>query len=88
LLLADERTKVVSERLGHSSTTTTETTYQHVLPTMQKQAAARMNQILGQLIPPKPTGENGRNKVVQTPQPGISKKEKESQVAVALSLRK
>jgi integrase len=33
LLLANERTKVVSERLGHASTTTTEATYQHVLPT-------------------------------------------------------
>lgn len=53
LLLANERTKVVSERLGHASTTTTEATYQHVLPTMQKQAAEKMNQILGQLVPKK-----------------------------------
>ncbi len=61
LLLANERTKVVSERLGHASTTTTEATYQHVLPTMQKQAAEKMNQILGQLMPRKAAGENGRN---------------------------
>jgi integrase len=56
LLLANERTKVVSERLGHASTMTTEATYQHVLPTMQKQAAEKMNQILGQLMPPKAAG--------------------------------
>jgi integrase len=61
LLLANERTKVVSERLGHASTTTTEATYQHVLPTMQKQAAEKMNQILGQLLPRTAAGENGRN---------------------------
>lgn len=60
LLLANERTKVVSERLGHASTSTTEATYQHVLPTMQKQAAEKMNGILSQLLPEKPTGENGR----------------------------
>ncbi len=58
LLLANERTKVVSERLGHPSTTTTEATYQHVLPTMQKQAAEKMNQILGQLMPQKGTGKS------------------------------
>jgi integrase len=60
LLLANERTKVVSERLGHASTTTTEATYQHVLPTMQRQAAEKMNAILEALMPP-PSGENGRN---------------------------
>jgi hypothetical protein len=31
------------------------------LPTMQKQAAEKMNQILGQLMPHKAVGENGRN---------------------------
>jgi integrase len=51
LLSANERTKVVSERLGHSTTLTTEQTYLHVLPTMQKQAAEKMNQILGALLP-------------------------------------
>lgn len=61
LLLANERTKVVSERLGHASTTTTEGTYQHVLPTMQKQAAEKMNQILGQLMQRKAAGDTGRN---------------------------
>jgi integrase len=61
LLLANERTKVVSERLGHASTTTTEATYQHVLPTMQKQAAEKMNLILGGLMPNKGSGEIGRS---------------------------
>jgi integrase len=60
LLLANERTKVVSERLGHASASTTEGTYQHVLPTMQKQAAEKMDRILSQLLPRKVAGENGR----------------------------
>jgi integrase len=53
LLLADERTKVISERLGHSNTQTTENTYHHVLPTMQKRAAEKMNLIFGQVMPRK-----------------------------------
>ena len=61
LLLAGEDTKVVSERLGHGSTATTEACYQHVLPTMQKQAAEKMGRILGAMLPPKPPAENGRN---------------------------
>src|SRR5262249_36935929 len=51
LLLANERMKVVSERLGHASTTTTEKQYQHVLPTMQKEAAEKMGGILKALMP-------------------------------------
>jgi integrase len=47
LLLADEPAKVVSERLGHSTVTLTLDTYSHVLPTMQKRAAATMGKILG-----------------------------------------
>jgi integrase len=47
LLLADEPAKVVSERLGHNSITMTLDTYSHVLPTMQKRAAATMGKILG-----------------------------------------
>jgi integrase len=61
LLLADERTKVVSERLGHSSTQVTENCYTHVLPTMQERAAEKMDQILGQVMPRKAAGENGRS---------------------------
>ena len=59
LLLADERTKVVSERLGHASTQTTENSYGHVLPTMQERAAEKMNQILGQMPARKATGTEG-----------------------------
>jgi integrase len=47
LLLADEPAKVVSERLGHSSITLTLDTYSHVLPTMQRRAAAKMGRIFG-----------------------------------------
>lgn len=46
LLLAGEDTKVVSERLGHSTTRLTQDTYQHVLPGMQARAAAKINAIL------------------------------------------
>jgi integrase len=47
LLLAGENPKVVSERLGHKSIELTLNTYSHVLPTMQEQAAEKMNRILG-----------------------------------------
>ena len=38
--------KVVSERLGHSNPAFTMTTYQHVLPGMQDDAAAAFGQLL------------------------------------------
>lgn len=43
LLLAGEDAKVVSERLGHSTTRQTQDTYQHVLPGMQERAAAKLD---------------------------------------------
>lgn len=46
LLLADENVKVVSERLGHARIEITLNTYSHVLPTMQKRAAAKMDALL------------------------------------------
>jgi integrase len=45
LLLAGESPKVVSERLGHSTTTRTMDTYSHVLPGMQERAAAKLDAI-------------------------------------------
>jgi integrase len=39
--------KVVSERLGHTSTQITMDTYQHVLPHMQEEVAAKLNAALG-----------------------------------------
>jgi integrase len=38
--------KVVSERLGHSKVSTTLEIYSHVLPSMQREAAAEMDRIL------------------------------------------
>src|SRR5262249_52013039 len=64
LLLADVPAKVVSERLGHSSITLTLDTYSHVLPTMQRQAADLMGQILGQKAEGG-TSENGGTMAVQ-----------------------
>lgn len=48
LLLANgENVKVVSERLGHANIRITLDTYAHVLPTMQKGAAERMQKLFG-----------------------------------------
>ena len=46
LLLAGVYPKIVSERLGHSSIGITLDTYSHVLPTMQKESAAKLNDML------------------------------------------
>ena len=46
LFSAGENAKVVSERLGHSSTAFTQDTYVHVLPSMQKEATRRLEGIL------------------------------------------
>lgn len=43
LLLAGENPKVVQERLGHSSISLTIDTYSHVLPSMQKDAARKID---------------------------------------------
>ena len=47
LLLLGENPKVVQERLGHSRIEVTLNTYSHVLPTMQKEAAQKLNKLLG-----------------------------------------
>jgi integrase len=47
LFAAGENAKVVSERLGHSSTAFTQDTYVHVLPSMQRAATSRLEGILG-----------------------------------------
>lgn len=46
LLIAEENPKVVSERLGHSTIVLTLDTYNHVLPTMQQGATARLEKLL------------------------------------------
>lgn len=46
LLLEGVNAKIVSERLGHSQIGITLDTYSHVLPTMQKEAAARLDRLL------------------------------------------
>ena len=43
-----EPLKVVSERLGHASATVTLTIYNHVMPGMQREGAARMAKVLGE----------------------------------------
>lgn len=47
LLLAGVHPKVVSERLGHSRVEITLNTYSHVLPTMQKEAADKLDKLFG-----------------------------------------
>ena len=46
LLLSGVNPKIVSERLGHSSISTTLDTYSHVLPCMQEEAAAKLNNLM------------------------------------------
>jgi integrase len=46
LLQAGQPAHVVAQRLGHSDVTITLNTYAHVLPDMQRDAAARLNSIL------------------------------------------
>jgi len=46
LLAAQENPKVVSERLGHASITLTLDTYSHVLPSMQKAATEKLEDML------------------------------------------
>ena len=46
LLKAGVHPKIVSERLGHSSITLTLDTYSHVLPSMQDEAAKKINQLM------------------------------------------
>lgn len=46
MLKAGEVTKVVAERLGHSTTAYTQDAYQHVLPGMQRDAATRFHERL------------------------------------------
>ncbi|HEX7124883.1 MAG TPA: site-specific integrase [Thermodesulfobacteriota bacterium] len=46
LLVQGVNPKVVSERLGHASITLTLDTYSHVLPTMQQEAAERLEAVL------------------------------------------
>jgi integrase len=48
LLLAGVHPKIVSERLGHASINITLDTYSHVLPGMQKESAAKLNEMLFQ----------------------------------------
>jgi len=46
LLSAGVNPKIVSERLGHASTTLTMDTYSHVLPDMQKSATEIIDDLL------------------------------------------
>lgn len=46
LLVAGENPKVVSERLGHSSVVITLDTYSHVLPSMQRAASEKLENLL------------------------------------------
>jgi integrase len=48
LLLAGEDSRIVADRLGHSTTRLTQDTYQHVLPGMQERAASKLDAIFRQ----------------------------------------
>jgi integrase len=51
LLAIGEHPKVVQERLGHSSITLTMDTYSHVVPSLQREAAAKLDALLSQSTP-------------------------------------
>jgi len=55
MLKAGVPIKVVSERLGHSTPAFTMTTYQHVLPGMQRDAAALFSRLLDEATDPSET---------------------------------
>ena len=57
LLVLKENTKVVAERLGHSTVAMTLDTYSHIIPGMQEQAAAKLNSVLD--IKKEPSKKNG-----------------------------
>jgi integrase len=46
LLAAGEPSKVIAERLGHSTTAITDDVYSHVLPGMQERATERLESLL------------------------------------------
>jgi integrase len=41
---------VVQERLEHSQISVTLDTYSHVLPTLQREAASKLDQVLGKVV--------------------------------------
>ena len=45
LLQAGVNPKIVQERLGHESITTTMDTYSHVIPTLQQEAAKKLDDL-------------------------------------------
>jgi integrase len=55
--------KIVQERLGHSQISLTLDTYSHVLPSMQKEAAGKLDRLFESL---------GSNGVLQTMEVGPS----------------
>jgi len=73
LLLLGEPAKIVSERLGHSTTRLTLDTYSHVLPSMQKTTADRLGGLLEGLMAKKdlkPSEADGVNTRVVDGGPG------------------
>lgn len=49
MLARDIHPRVVQERLGHATIGITLDTYSHVPPTLQKEAAARLDALFGRL---------------------------------------
>jgi integrase len=59
LLLEGENPKVVSERLGHSTTRVTLDTYSHVMPGMRRRRRGRWDDSLKEVVPKEEKPPNG-----------------------------
>jgi len=86
LLLANVHPKIVSERLGHASIEITLNTYSHVLPTLQRDAADKLEGVfssIGSQMAPKPTAASGK----KTPEIAVARglRRRSSEVRAAAS---
>ena len=69
LLTAGIHPKVVQERLGHSSIAITQDLYSHVIPTLQQDAAARLEGVFAAAREAMPSPAPGRRRQIRRQQP-------------------
>jgi len=62
MLASNVHPKIVQERFGHSSIAVTMDIYSHLMPNMQADAVARVNDVLQNAILKRKAGEGTENK--------------------------